>query len=78
MHQWLSIVKIVWTAAANFSGGKMPFSPPWTFNLSWLHVFDFSDGSTVTSDVHVHYQAGEQLDFRQANVTQISGGNRPT
>lgn len=61
------------TGRSNFNGGQMIMSPPWEFNIGLQHVFDFSDGSSLTAYVHTHYQSTEQLDFHQFNSTKQKG-----
>ncbi len=60
----------------NYTGNKMANSPPWEINLGYEHNFDLGNGGTLTPRGYVHYQASENLDFRNLPSTRQGGYER--
>jgi iron complex outermembrane receptor protein len=54
----------------------MADSPPWEINLGYEHNFDLGNGGTLTPRGYVHYQASENLDFRNLPSTRQGGYER--
>ena len=57
----------------NYTGNKMADSPPWEINLGYEHNFDLGNGWALTPRGYVHYQASENLDFRNLPSTRQGG-----